>query len=154
MKKRMSTSNRVRVLCVAAIVLFGLLSAVLTDYQKEAKAEWFRFLDSFGVEKDLQHRYGCLTREEMASVDSKLGERNLGTRDALWRRYGYYDYWLSISRSLVALAVVVVIVTYLRTLLDRIPVPERLYRKLYLPPQGMEVGGREEDGTQTSKVDT
>ena len=130
----MSRSNRIRIICAIAIVLFGLLSAVFTGYQKEAKTDWYGFLESFGIEKDVQKRYGYLTREEMVSINSTLGARNAEIRDELWENYRYYDYWLSIFKTLAAAAIFIVIATYLRTLLDKIPVPDKLYRKLYLPP--------------------
>ncbi|MFQ5484262.1 MAG: hypothetical protein ACE5DO_02900, partial [Desulfobacterales bacterium] len=83
---------------------------------------------------DVQKRYGYLTREEMVSINSTLGSRNAEIRDKLWDNYRYYDYWLSICKTLAAAAIFVLIVTYIRTLLDKIPVPEKIYRKLYLPP--------------------
>jgi len=117
-----------------AVVVFGLLSAVFTGYQKEAKTDWYGFLGSFGIEKDVQKRYGYLTHEEMVAINAALGARNVEIRDELWDNYRYYDYWLSIFKTLAAAAIFIVIVTYLRTLLDNIPVPEKIYRKFYLPP--------------------
>jgi len=130
----MSKSNRIRIICAIAIVFFGFISARFTGYQKEAKTNWYQFLESFGIEKDQQKRYGYLLREEMASMNSKLGERNVKIRDELWKSYKYYDYWLSIFKTLAAAALLIVLATYLRTLLDKITVPEKIYRKFYLPP--------------------
>ena len=130
----MSRTSRIRIICAIAMVVFGLLSAVFTGYQKEAKTDWYGFLESFGIEKDVQKRYGYLTHEEMVAINAALGARNVEIRDELWDNYRYYDYWLSIFKTLAAAAIFIVIVTYLRTLLDNIPVPEKIYRKFYLPP--------------------
>ncbi len=150
----MSKSNRIRIVCVMAIFVFGPLSMLLDGYHKEAREDWIRFLDSFGIEKDLQQRYGFLTHDEMQSVESRLGERNFETRDALWKRYAHFDYWLSISRSLAALAVIILLVTFLRDILDRIPVPEKVYRRLYLPPDIEAPNKKEKDRTEAFPTDS
>ena len=131
----MSGSNKIRMVCVIVIVVSGYLSILSGDYQKEARGNWSTFIGSFDIEEDLQKKYGFLTRKEKASLNLKLGAQNIEKIDELWAVYTYKDYWYSIFKTVTAIAFIIVVVTYLRGVLDRIPVSEKLYRMLYLPPE-------------------
>lgn len=120
--------------CVAAIVVFGMLSYGLTQYQAEAKKNWTEFLAHKGVEMELIQRYAALTRAQMAALDGKVGAADLSVKEALWDRYRTYDYWLSVTRSIAAIAIAILIITALKNVLSKITVSESFYHKFYLPP--------------------
>lgn len=131
--------------CMIAFVIFGLLSYLFSGFQAEAKINWTQFLVQNNVDKEMISRYAWLTREEKSILDGKLGETGVKLNDTLWKKFRYYDYWLSVCKSIAAVALLIVSIKVLRFLLGKIYVSESFYRKFYLPPTEIEKEGEKRE---------
>ena len=131
--------------CMIAFVIFGLLSYLFSGFQAEAKINWTQFLVQNNVDKEMISRYAWLTREEKSILDGKLGETGVKLNDTLWKKFRYYDYWLSVCKSIAAVALLIVSIKVLRFLLGKIYVSESFYRKFYLPPTEIEKEGNKRE---------
>ena len=131
--------------CMIAFVIFGLLSYLFSGFQAEAKINWTQFLVQNNVDKEMISRYAWLTREEKFILDGKLGETGVKLNDTLWKKFRYYDSWLSVCKSIAAVALLIVSIKVLRFLLGKIYVSESFYRKFYLPPTEIEKEGEKRE---------
>ena len=134
--------------CIIAFVIFGLLSYLFSGFQEEAKINWRQFLVQHNIEKEIISRYAWLTSEDNSILNGKLGELGAQKNDELWKKFRYYDYWLSVCRSIAAVALIILAIKVLRILLGKIYVSQSFYRKFYLPPNeiGQEGEKREKRG--------
>ena len=127
--------------CIIAFVIFGLLAYFFSGFQKEAKVNWTQFLVKNNIDEEKISKYALLTSEEKSVLNEKLGKMGAKVNDELWKKFRYYDYWLSVCRSIAAVALIVIAIKVLRFLLGKIYVSEAFYRKFYLPPPEMEKEG-------------
>ena len=127
--------------CMIALVIFGLLSYLFSGFQAEAKINWTQFLVQNNIDKEMISKYAWLTGKEKSILNGKLGEVGVKINDALWKKFRYYDYWLSVCKSIAAVALLIVAIKVLRFLLGKIYVSESFYRKFYLPPTEIEKDG-------------
>jgi hypothetical protein len=135
--------NKFVIGCVAVIVVFGLMSHVASRYQEAAKDNWTVFLSDKGIDRETILRYAALTRNDLGILDLKIGKADLEIKEALWGRYRYSDYWLSVLRTIVAIAILALIVYAAKFVLNHIYVSDSFYRRFYLPVKdGM---GRDKD---------
>ena len=98
--------NKFVIGCVVVIVVFGSMSYVASRYQEEAKDNWTVFLSNRGIDRETIVRYAALTRNDRDVLDRKIGRADLEIKEALWGRYRYSDYWLSVLRTIVAIAAI------------------------------------------------
>jgi hypothetical protein len=131
--------------CMIAFVIFGLLSYLFSGIQEEAQINWSQFLVQNNIDKEMISRYAWLTSKEKSILNGKLGEMGVKINDELWKKFRYYDYWLSVCRSIAAVALLVVSVKVLRILLGKIYVSKSFYRKFYLPPDEIEKEGEKRE---------
>ena len=131
--------------CMIALVIFGLLSYLFSGFQAEAKINWTQFLFQNNVDKEMISRYAWLTSEEKSILKGKLGEMGVKINDELWKKFRYYDYWLSVCKSIAAVALLIVSIKVLRFLLGKIYVSQSFYRKFYLPPTEIEKEGEKRE---------
>jgi hypothetical protein len=131
--------------CMIAFVIFGLLSYLFSGLQEEAKINWTQFLVQNNVDKEMISRHAWLTGKEKSVLNGKLGEMGVKINDELWKKFRYYDYWLSVCRSIAAVALLILAIKVLRFLLGKIYVSESFYRKFYLPPTEIEKEGEKRE---------
>ena len=136
--------NKFIIGCVAVIVVFGLMSHVASRYQEEAKDNWTVFLSDKGIDRETILRYAALTRKDLGILDLKIGKADLEIKEALWGRYRYSDYWLSVLRTIVAIAILALIVYAAKFVLKRIYVSESFYRRFYQPVKDGMGGDKDE----------
>jgi hypothetical protein len=73
---------------------------------------------------------GILTQDAIAAVRGKLGDWRDGQKKALWDKFRYSDYWLSVFRTLAAVALLVIFFVMARSVLSKVYIPKRVYGKL------------------------
>ena len=135
--------------CMIAFALFGLLSFLFSGFQEKAKINWTQFLVQNNIDKEIISRYAWLTSKEKSILNGKLGETGVNINDELWKKFRYYDYWLSVCKSIAAVALIIVAIKFLRILLGKIYVSESFYRKFYLPPTEIENEGEKREKRET-----
>ena len=131
--------------CMIAFVIFGLLSYLFSGFQEKAKINWTQFLVQNNVDKEMISRFAWLTSEEKSILNGKLGEMGAKINDKLWKKFRYYDYWLSVCKSIAAVASLILSIKVLRFQLGKIYVSESFYRKFYLPPTEIEKEGEKRE---------
>ncbi len=131
--------------CIIVFVIFCLLSYLFAGFQEEAKTNWTQFLVQNNIDKAMISRYAWLTGKEKSILNEKLGEPGVKIKDELWKKFRYYDYWLSVCKSIAAVALIIVLIKALRIILGKIYISKSLYRKFYLPPTEIEKEGKKSE---------
>lgn len=116
--------------CVFAMLVFGFLSRTLGGYQREAKNEIVTFLKiDCAVDGKIVGENGLITMEGIAAIKKEFGDWRDQRKKDLWDRYRYYDYWLSVCKTLLVVSLFIIIFIGLRALLSRIYISEKVYSK-------------------------
>jgi hypothetical protein len=135
--------------CMIVFVIFGLLSYLFSGFQEEAKINWAQFLVQNNIDKEIISKYAWLTNKKKSILNEKLGEISAKINDEWWKKFRYYDYWLSVCRSIAAFALLIVSIQVVRILLGKIYVSQSFYRKFYLPPTEIEKEGENIEKRET-----
>jgi hypothetical protein len=122
--------KKVIVICILTMLVFGFIAKVLSSYQNKAKDELVVFLrvDCF-MDGEIVTENGILTREALSVIKKEFGDWRDQRKQELWDRYRYYDYWLSVGKTLVAVALFIIIFLCLREVFSRIYISEKIYTK-------------------------
>jgi hypothetical protein len=125
-----SKSRKAIVIAMIGMVAFGIASQWLGNRQTKAKGDLVAFLRrECGVEGALVDDKGVITHEAVAAVRRDLGDRRDAEKQALWDRFRYTDYWLSVCRTLFAVGLFILFFVAARTVLGKITIPRKIYGK-------------------------
>jgi hypothetical protein len=121
--------KKVIVICILAMLVFGSISRALSRYQKEAKDELVEFLrvDCL-MAGEIVTGNGIFTMEAISVIKKEFGDWRDQRKRELWDRYRYFDYWLSVCKTLVVVALFIIIFLGARAVLSRIYISEKIYR--------------------------
>ena len=102
--------KKVIVICILAMLVFGFIVKGLSSYQKGAKDELIEFLrvDCF-MDGEIVNENGIFTLEALSVIKNEFGYWRDQRKRELWDSYRYYDYWLSVCKTLVAVALFIII---------------------------------------------
>jgi hypothetical protein len=125
-----SNSKKAVVIAIISMVVFGIAAQWLSNRQTKTKEDLIAFLrNECGVEGVLVNDKGVITHEAVAAVQRDLGGWRDAEKRALWDRFRYCDYWLSVCRTLFAVGLFILFFVMARTLLGKITVSKRIYSK-------------------------
>jgi hypothetical protein len=117
-------------ICLLAMLVFGFISHILSKYQQEGKKEMVAFIKYDCLfEGAILDESGVITLEAMSVINKDFGDWRDQKKRELWDKYRYYDYWLSVSKTLAFIALFIVIFTVVRAILSKVYISENIYGK-------------------------
>ncbi len=130
-KEKMSPkSKKTILLSFVLMIVFAGGAHVLAKYQEKAKFDLLNFIrHDLKVEAVLVNDQGVLTHDAVTAVKARLGDWRDARKEALWDRFRYRDYWLSVLRTLTAVALFIGVFVILRGILAKVYIPKTLYEK-------------------------
>lgn len=123
-------SKKTILISFVLMIVFAAAAHSLANYQEKVKEELLHFIKyECGVQKPLVNNRGILTQDAIAAVRSELGDWRDNQKTALWDKFRYSDYWLSVSRTMAAVSLFIVFFILARAALSKIYIPKRIYGK-------------------------
>jgi hypothetical protein len=125
-----SKSKKAVLIALISMIVFGVSAQRVGNRQKKTKGDLIAFLrDKCGAEGVLVNEKGIVTLGAVEAVRRELGDGRDAEKQVLWDRFRYYDYWLSVCRTLFAVGLFILFFVAVRTVLEKITISKKVYGK-------------------------